>query len=210
ANVSADWIFPTDNEVDLGLDGGDGIGRNATGALPVGDVSNIGDQTIYVGGVNVVFGPQTDRGDSNPSDQEFVAQSLHIDTTLADIIVTIKPNLNLLLNYAEDVELPELPDDLKAPISIILEDTLVFSKYLNGSVGTLSDILTLDEENDDLAIRTDAKFKGTNEEDCQIAPFHFKYDTDGEIWGAGTAFLREDAETPPVPPTSENCIDGKK
>ena len=207
ANVSANWIFPTDSEIDLGLAGGDGIGRNATGALPIGDVSNIGDQTIYVGGVNVIFGPQTDRGDPYPSDQGFVAQSLRIDTTLATVTVTEKPNLNLLLNYMEDIEQPDLPPDLLTPFAIVLEDTLVLSKYLNHNIGKLSDILTLDEKSNDLAIKTDAQFKGTGVEECQMAPFHFKYDTIGGIWGAGTAFLREDAETVPTLPTSEECID---
>ncbi len=211
ANVSATWIFPTDQEVDLGLDGGYGIGRNATGNLPVGDVSGVGDQSIFVGGVNVIFGPQTDRGDKYPSDQGFTAQSLRIDSTLADVTAAEKPYLNLLLNYAEDVPPIVLPDFLKASFEIILEKTPVVSKYMRNVSGVLGDVLGLDKENSELVILTDAKFRGTDgESGCQTAPYHFKYDSVGSIWGAGTAFLREDASTVPTPPTSEEsaeCID---
>lgn len=204
ANVSADWIFPTDEEIDLGLDGGNGIGRNATGVLPIGDVSNIGDQTIYIGGVNIIFGPQTDRGDPHPSDQGFVAQSLRIDTTLATISVVEKPNLDLSLDYARTIEPPELPLDLYSPTKIILETTPIISKYSKTNIGTLSDIIGLDKDSNDLVIKTDAKFCGG--EDCQIASFDFKYDENGKVWGAGTAFLREDAETPPELKPSEKCF----
>jgi len=211
ANVSSTWIFPTDDETDLGLGGGDGIGRYATGVLPVGDVSRIGDQIIYVGGINVVFGPQTDRGDHYPSDQGFTAQSLNIDTTLAEVSVEVKPSLNLLLNYTEDLPPIILPDLLSATPVIILEETPIISKYLNKSVGVLADVLGLDSESNDLVIKTNAKFSGASGEegDCQIAPFHFKYDSVGGVWAAGTAFLREDAETEPTLPTgeeSEECI----
>lgn len=209
ANVSAQWIFPTDREVELGLDGGDGIGRNATGILPVGDVSGIGDQTIYVGGTNVIFGSQTDRGDKYPSDQGFTAQTLRIDTTLATISVELKPELDLSLDYAEPIEPPELPPDLYSPISIILETTPIVSKNLSNNVGTLSDILGLNSEDDILVFRTDAKFRG-DDGGCQTAQFHFKYDTLGEVWGAGTAFLREDAETAPTVPEhtdEDSCRD---
>ena len=204
ANVSATWIFPTDREVDLGLDGGNGIGRNATGNLPVGDVSGVGDQTIFVGGVNVIFGPQTDRGDKYPSDQGFTAQSLRIDSTLAGVTVVERPLLNLLMNYAEYVDPIELNISDPVTFEIILEDTPVVSKYIKNKVGTLSDVLGLDGENSELVIRTAAKFRGTDgASGCQTAPYHFKYDSVGSIWGAGTAFLREDASMVPTPPTSE-------
>lgn len=196
ANVSSTWIFPTDREVDLGLDGGNGIGRNATGNLPVGDVSGVGDQSIFVGGPNVIFGPQTDRGDRYPSDSGFVAQTLRVDSTLAGVTVIERPLLNLLMNYAEEVDPIELVIDDTSAFEIVLEDTVIRSKYVDGKTGVLADVLGLDGGSSQLVIRADANFRGGD--GCDIAPFHFKYDSVGAVWGAGTAFLREDSESAPT------------
>jgi len=159
-------------------------------------VSGVGDQSIFVGGPNVIFGPQTDRGDKYPSDTGFVAQNLRIDSTLAGVTVIERPLLNLLMNYAESVQEIELVIDDAPTFEIILEDTPVVSKNINNKLGVLADVLGLDGDNNQLVIRADANFRGGD--GCQTAPFHFKYDSVGEVWGAGTAFLREDDDSEPT------------
>lgn len=197
ANVSADWIFPTQREVDLGLDGGNGIGRNATGELPVGDTSRILDQSIYVGGPNVVFGGQTDRGDSHPSDTNFVAQSIGPFNIYATIIVQQKPDLNLKLNYAEDIDAGDADAMLGGVPEIILERTRVRSTRFPNQWNTLADLLSMDEGKP-LAIKTASLFVGKDQDGgCRRSPFDFKYNNQHSVWAAGSAFLAEE-DAPPL------------
>ena len=202
ANVLSEWIFPTQREVDLGYDGGNGIGRNATGELPVGDTSRIRDQAIFVGGPNVVFAGQTDRGDSNPSDSGFVAQSIGPFNIYASITVESKPNLNLKLNWAEDIDPGMLDTMLGTPQEIVLERTRVKSITVPDQWNTLAEILTM-ESGKPLAIKTTALFAGKDQDGtCRKSPFHFKYDTEFNIWAAGTSFLAQ--ETAPAVASSQN------
>lgn len=197
AGVSADWVFPTQREVDLGLDGGNGIGRNATGELPVGDTSRISDQSIYVGGPNIVFGGQTDRGDSHPSDIDFVAQNIGPFNIYATIVVQSKPNLNLKLNYAETIDSSGADAMLGGVPEIILERTRVKSTRFPNQWNTLADFLSMDEGKP-LAIKTASLFVGKDQDGgCQTSPFDFKYNNQHSIWAAGSAFLAEE-DAPPL------------
>ncbi len=225
ADEEADTLFPTQEDYDAGNAGGDGIGADAVGNLPIGQVP-VGDTVIYVGGPNIIFGPQTDHGDPHPSDTGFSAQDLGVDATLAEIDTTSKPALALGMNYALDAGPLELPDRPR-PISLILEKTKIFTVYDEDKVGHLSDLLRFDgeegnnsrlglriasriidtddpekygrlsqafilakeEDSDDhvLAIKTDVKvYDGEN-----LGEFDFMFDTEGEKWGAGTAFLQD-------------------
>ncbi len=78
SQVSVDWTFPTEDEEADGFAGGDGIGQNATGELPIGftDLEDWGSGVVWVGGPNVVFGPHSDWGDNTPSDVGFTAQNV--------------------------------------------------------------------------------------------------------------------------------------
>lgn len=197
ANVAADLVFPTQREVDLGLDGGNGIGKDATGELPVGDTSRVTDQSIYVGGPNVVFGGQTDRGDSHPSDVNFTAQSIGPFNIYATIIVQQRPDLNLKLNYAEDID-PGYIDTLFGGVTEInLEQTRIKSKYAPNQWNTLGEILIM-EQDKPLAIKTAALFAGKDQNGvCRKSPFDFKYNNQHFVWAAGSAFLAEE-EAPPL------------
>ncbi len=226
ADEEEDAEFPTQEEYDAGNAGGNGIGADAVGNLPIGQVSLDGNGPIYVGGPNVIFGPQTDTGDPYPTDSGFVAQSLRIDSTIGTVSGIVKPILALDLNY---ISHSGLISRLGGPKTIILplEATLVVSSESNasGKVGTLKDILQFndddtdsklciksdarvvditdqkkfgklndiftiaeDEEDNVLAIKTTAKY--TDDED--VAEFDYEFDTEGEKWGAGTAFLKEE------------------
>ncbi len=186
ADVDATYIFPTEDEVDLGLDGGGGVGMNATGELPIGNTEGIDTGSgIFIGGPNIVFGPQADRGDIHPSDQGFTPQSLNIPVVTGELTVTANPNPYLDLNYAaqpNDPKLPPLPSD---PNWIVLEDTKIKTREYPTVTGYLSNFLILNTET--FAIKTSVSFT----DDTNIEPFDFEFDTEGEKWGAGTAFLQD-------------------
>ncbi len=74
--LPASTTWPPADEIATGAAGGGGIGVWATGNLPTGLVNGeITGLTVFVGGPNVVYGNQSDRGDPTPTDQGFVAQS---------------------------------------------------------------------------------------------------------------------------------------
>ena len=57
--------WPPADEIKAGCAGGGGIGAGVTGSLPVGDTSAIpAGSVVFVGGPNVVFKSQSDRGDA--------------------------------------------------------------------------------------------------------------------------------------------------
>ncbi len=189
ADVDVTYIFPTEDEVDLGLDGGGGVGMNATGELPIGNTDGIDTGSgIFIGGPNIIFGPQSDRGDIHPSDQGFIPQSLNIPTVTGELTVTANPDPYLDLNYAaqsNDPKLPELPSD---PDWIILEQTKIKTTEYPEVTGYLTNFLVLNRET--FAIKTSVSFTDGGD-DANIEPFDFEFDTEGEKWGAGTAFLQD-------------------
>ena len=192
ANADPELFFPTQREIDQGLDGGNGIGKDATGDLPVGDTSRVRDTAIFVGGPNVVFGPQTDRGDAHPSDINFTAQSIGPFNIYATIIVQAKPNLNLKLNYADKIDAAFDATSFGDVPEIVLERTRVRSVRTPNQWNTLAEIL-VSGEGDPLAIKTSALIAGKDQNgNCRKSPFDFKYNTDHNIWAAGSAFLAEE------------------
>ena len=196
ANVDQELFFPTQREIDQGLDGGNGIGKDATGNLPVGDTSRIIGSSIFVGGPNVVFGPQTDRGDSYPSDTGFIAQSIGPFNIYATIIVQAKPNLNLKLNYADEVDAAFDTTSFGEVPEIILERTRVRSVRTPNQWNTLAEIL-ISGVGEPLAIKTSALIAGKDQNgSCRKSPFDFKYNKDHNIWAAGSAFLAEENAPP--------------
>lgn len=213
--------FPTQEEFDAGNAGGDGIGADAVGNLPIGQIP-VGDSApIFVGGPNVIFGPQTDTGDPYPTDIGFTTQSIYRIGRSAGLVYSPKPGVTMKVNYLKDSSTLELPDRPKS-ISLVLEDTKIFTTE-GDDVGYLKDFLKFndDEDNTKLGIKTTALLVDTNNKSAPLdlvfeiteaegvdvlaiktvtyitdstdtAEFHFLYDTDGEKWGAGTAFLRDE------------------
>jgi len=222
ADEEVDEEFPTQEEYDAGNAGGNGIGADAVGNLPIGQIPLEGNAPIYVGGLNVVFGPQTDTGDPHPTDRGFEAQSLRIDSTIGDIVSTPKPVLALNMFYLSDAKALELPDRPNST-SLILEETKIYTTE-GQEVGYLDNFLKFNSDSDDsmLGLRMDAKVVAlanagefgrlddvwsiadddgnvlankttavyTDESD--VAEFDYEFDTEGEKWGAGTAFLKEE------------------
>jgi hypothetical protein len=192
ANVPATWVFPTNDEVDLGLAGGNNIGENATGELPIGDTSHLDPSDIFVGGINILFGPQTDRGDSHPSDIGFVAQDVIVGTEFAVISASDNPNPYLGLEYEEDILPPPVEIDVSGVTEIVLERTKVISNEVPGQFNYLSDIFSL-EEGKPLAIHTATLFSGKDQDgSCKRSPYDFKYNAECSLWVAGSAYLAEE------------------
>lgn len=168
--------------------GGDGIGAGATGSLPVGYTDGIGQGgTVFVGGPNVVFRAQSDRGDRTPGDAGFVAQTIIPATVFAEINTAPNPNPDLTLNYLDKMSPPIVPQLPSSGITIDIRKTNIIDSDNPGATAHLDSIIR--EINDeDLILDTDAKFgDGDNTE-----AFDFKYDEDGGKFGAGTAFLKDD------------------
>jgi len=96
AALPATDTWPPADEIAAGCAGGDGIGAGATGSLPVGDTATIPEGSIvFVGGPNVVFGAQSDRGDSAPTDAGFTAQPVVSSATYINLSPGSRPRLNL-------------------------------------------------------------------------------------------------------------------
>ena len=185
-DVDPIYFFPTQDEIDLNLDGGGGVGANATGTLPIGGTDDITlINGVWVGGPNIVFGPQSDRGDPYPSDQGFTPQSLNIPTVTGELTVTNNPDPYLGLNYAAQISDPKLPPLPSDGFFISLENTPIKTDEYPNVTGYLSNFLALNEET--FSIKTSVSFT----DDTNNEVFDFQFDTEGERWGAGTAFLQE-------------------
>ena len=88
--------WPPADEIAAGNAGGGGIGAGATGTLPIGSTSTItGGDAVFVGGTNVVFKQQSDRGDKRPTDSGFTAQTVVDTTTYVNLSPGSRPRLNL-------------------------------------------------------------------------------------------------------------------
>ena len=172
--------------------GGGGLGSLASGTLP-GTVltgtpfDGIGPQTVLIGGPNAVFGEQSDLGTSTPADTDFVAGEVVVETTFVDLDTTPAPDLDLTIQYVDKGE--EMQTVLNPhPFAIDIRKTKIYdSEAPGGSAGLLSDFVD-GVENNKLILRTDAEWTdGTTQ-----GIFDFKYDDEGEQYGAGTAFLEDD------------------
>ncbi len=185
ASVDPSLTFPTDEEIEMGYAGGNGIGAGATGNLPVGDTSRVETSAIFVGGPNVVFAGQTDRGDPHPSDTGFIAQALGTFAAWANLIVTGKESTVITQTYAAPVDAYIAQPHIIGEVELSLEHTKIRSSVNYNVYGTLADFLRMDVDDPRLTIRTDAHFSdGTNTDE-----YHFRYDTSNVRWTAGSAYL---------------------
>jgi len=217
--VSRTW--PPSEDIVSGDAGGGGLGAGATGNLPIGDTTGIetGD-TVFVGGPNVVFRGQSDRGDRHPTDVGFTAQTIINLSVYGELDTTPRPHLNLRMYVGRLLQLDPLKQ-LKGAISIDISETKVFdskgddpSKHSHlstllhgisedGDLVVKEGMLIGNDDNPDGTPLTDALKIGESGYLCLMADvwitegdgeetnFDFKYDSDGEVYGAGTAFLQD-------------------
>jgi len=219
ANLPQTVTWPPQADINSGWAGSGGLGSGASGALPVGDTSTIANGSpVYVGGLNVIFGPNADWGDRTPTDVGFVAQPTITAGDYAGSTVTAKEPLDLTIDYSTpmtkfvdpsvpaavtiDLNKTQIIDNsaypakvgyLRSIISGVTSDNkLAISRYALVADDThadgqpLSDVLK--NADDYLAIRTDVSIWDQDDGEHE---FDFKYDEDGELFGAGTAFLQD-------------------
>jgi hypothetical protein len=160
--LSRTW--PPAEDIASGDAGGGGIGAGATGNLPIGDTTGIEDSdTVFVGGPNVVFRAQSDRGDRHPTDIGFAAQTIINPSVYGELDTTQRPHLNLRMYMSQAVQLDPL-QQLKGAISIDIRQTKVFdSESDNPDIHShLSTLLQGISESGDLVLR-DAAMIGNDE-----------------------------------------------
>jgi hypothetical protein len=179
--------WPTLEEINAGLAGGDGIGAGATGLLPIGDTSTIPDGgTVFVGGPNVVFRPHSDRGDRTPTDQNFTAQTIIPPSVFANVQSSPNPDPDLTINYIDPLPPLNLPGSPAAGAVIDIRKTKIIDSDNPGVQSILATIIR-EIASGNLVINTNAQFgDGSNTQ-----PFDFKFDSGGGKFGAGTAFLQD-------------------
>jgi len=191
SQVAVTQTFPTAEEEAAGFAGGDGIGAGATGALPIGftDPENWGSGIVWVGGPNVIFGGQADRGDNTPTDVDFTAQEVIIPTTYAELTVTENPQPDLTINYREPIDLPQFQETPSGTFVIELHDTIITDSANNGKEAKLDSFFSKINDDEKLVVDCDnAKFGDSANPDGEA--FDFKFDDEGSVFGTGTAWLK--------------------
>jgi hypothetical protein len=236
ADVSSDWIYPTNDDVILGRSGSAWIGEDAIGVLPIGDVEDTSTEQFSSGGGTSVsrgptrgkdwqpptyetFSPEADAaaraeaftyglkakakakddwlrerhdtGDRNPSDKDFTAQSVGNTGRSGEIVATTKvePSKQLLTPNPQAV----IPTHIPLPgEGLILDLSLTKIQDYNrseGAIAYLKDILHFNAAGDKLCLCSDLQIWDVSGADPE-KEFDFRYDADGDKWGAGTAWLK--------------------
>ena len=148
--------------------------------------------TVFVGGPNVVFFGQADQGDKTPGDVGFQAQPVYNPTTLAQINNNMRPYVDLKLKYLSPYPAPPVPQ-LPTELTIDIHKTkIIDSNNPSGQPGYLKSLIKKIDTNGVLYLSSDLSVSdGTMGHDAR---FDFEFDTAGKIWGAGTAFLKDDTD----------------
>ena len=196
ASLPIDTKFPTAEEIAEGWAGGNSIGEEAYGILPIGYTPAQGG-TIIIGGINIGFGPHSDWGDRSPTDIGFTAQNLNWTTANSNSVNGQRTQIQPLpaMQPTHLVHSPFKPMDLPAiPLGLTLLD-IHDSLISDNSKGNMTFLDTFFREvNDDNKLVGDtAALWGDSQHSNKAAKkFDFKYDDIDTIFGAGTAFLKND------------------
>jgi len=188
ADLPATITWPSAADIANGYAGAGGPGSGASGALPIGDTSTI-IGTIFIGGQNVVYGPNGDHGDRTPTDTGFVARDT-VDSTQYTSSAYNTPSSDRTVDYSEKMTpIAITRKTLKSDVALDIHAT----RICDSSTGvqresTLADLIARVNEQGRIVVNGDVLVREGEDE----APFDYKYDSTGEKMGAGTAFLEED------------------
>jgi hypothetical protein len=141
-------MWPPQSEREDGSAGGNGIGSGAAGNLPVGDTSTISG-TVFVGGPNIVFGANSDYGDSSPTDVGFVAQTVVSSASYSGLTAGTRPTVNLRVQIPKKLTPPSILSDGSTTIIDIRATKIVDSWHPSNKPAHLDSLirgLTPDEE----------------------------------------------------------------
>jgi hypothetical protein len=189
AGLAFHLTWPPPDEIAAGDAGGDGEGMGAGGNLPIGYFEDWGDDIVIVGGPNVVFRPRSDWGDRHPMDVGFSAQSIGIIPNYAEVRYGPKPRLNLRTFMIEPTK-PSGPQPLPTAVVIDIRKTHILdSEEAPNRYTVLSDVFKRITGDGWLVLRDDLKI--ASEEQPDGKEFDFKYSDEYEVFGAGTAFLKD-------------------
>lgn len=190
AGLSITLTWPPPDEIAAGDAGGDGLGADVSGTLPIGYFEEWGDDIVIVGGHNVVFRPQSDRGDRTPTDVGFSAQQVINPSSYGEVTGVAKPRLNLRTFMATPTN-PTAPADLQTASVIDIRKTHVIdSRDAPNTYALLSSLIYGINDDHHLMLKKSMKIADDDHPDGEI--FDFKWADDYDLWAAGTAFLRED------------------
>ena len=192
ANVSQELKFPMPVEEEEEFDGGTGIGRDASGALPIRYDTRRGVRVEYDGnpdpfGFEAAKRSTSDRGDQKPSDvgdkdpgEPIIGPVVIYDERLPGIDTPIFKNTGFY-----QVAEPALLD--------IATTKIIDSRDPGGDGTNMTTLSTFFAEisGGKLKMATDATIVDADDREIQ-GSFDFKYDTETEQFGAGTAFLQEE------------------
>lgn len=183
-------IWPPQDEVDSGS-----IGNGATGNLPVGDTSTI-PNGIFIGGPNVVFGANSSRGDSTPTDVGFTAQAAVSGESYSGLVSSARPTMNLRVLIPRKAS-PLDPVNLKGgPLVDIRKTMFTDSDHPTQKPAYLDSIIKklYDDEGKSILVLDGSKMKLCTDDNTEPTIFDFKLDEEADepIYGAGTAFLKKD------------------
>jgi hypothetical protein len=183
--------WPTPDEIAAGCAGRGAMATEVVGALPFGDTSLLQlSGAIFVGGPNVAFGSHSDYGDPTPTDEGFAPKETYVEPVNVDFSdADSVPALDL-----EDYQRPKT-----APLAsgystgggsssdaIDLNTTPV--RDASGNSGYLADVLQFSSDGA-LCLRSDALID-SDADGAHV--FDFKYDSETQKYGAGTAFLQDE------------------
>ena len=143
--VNVTW--PPADEIASGAAGGGGIGIWASGNLPTGVINGaISGQTVFVGGPNVVYGPQSDRGDPTPTDVGFQAQSVFPEDSINVNPSGVRPYLTRGIGFLNEEDWIDDPLPTE-PLTIDLWQTRITdesnAKTFPGIGGLLGDFFSI-------------------------------------------------------------------
>jgi hypothetical protein len=195
AGLPIHFTWPPPDEIANGDAGGDGEGMGAGGDLPIGYFEDWGDDIVIVGGPNVVFRSQSDWGDRRPTDVGFSAQSIGILQNFAEVRYGPKPRLNLRTFMAEPTN-PSGPQPLASALVIDIRKTHILdSEQAPNTYRYLTDVFRniSEDKEGQLRIKLRDDVKIASDEHPEGAEFDFKYSDDDEQFGAGIAFLKDNA-----------------
>ena len=143
--------WPPADEIVNNNAGGGGIGVWATGDLPTGVLNGqISGDTIFVGGPNVVYGPNSDRGDTTPTDVGFTAQSTYRPNSITTNPTTTRPYINTGISFLnEEQPINGAVFDTDSGTIDLYKTTIVDSKTSKEypkKIGHLGDFFNINKE----------------------------------------------------------------
>jgi hypothetical protein len=186
--------FPTAEEIAEGWAGGNGLGAGATGDLPVGYIPS-SPGTIFIGGINIGFGPHSDYGDRHPTDVGFTPKT--VTSPSVNLTQTARPTPfltlpaiqpeHVILSPYTDMVLPAIPLGI---VGIDIHTTPV-TDSTNQTIATFDTFFREVSQDGYLIGNASAWWGDAVNNGVNSKQFDFKYDAEGDMLGAGTAFLKD-------------------